>query len=160
MRRAVLVMVAVLAMLATGCGGGDDGDDSGSEVSSSDGGEASSSDDGGSTITTVGALGLDLPIAVPADIPAPSTGEYVGENEAAAPYRAVQIGSEHDAEELRAAVRSWAGSVGANYDESLEQAVYVATVDGAEMGVYVWVRTTDVGDHPTLLEIGTVAVEE
>ncbi len=135
--RSLAVVLLVGALVSAGCG----------------------SSGGGATIVTVGALNLDLPITVPSDIPAPSNGEYAGENEQAAPYRAVQVGSDFDSEELRAAVRDFAESVGANYDESIEQALYTTTIDGVDQGVYVSVRTTDVGPYPTLLEIGTVDVE-
>ena len=145
MRRALLIVVIALA----GCGGDDDGGPS------EDGEPASDT----AIIVTVGDLDLDLPIAVPADIPAPSSGVFAGENELATPYRAIQIGSDYDPEALRAAVRAFGESAGANYDESLGQVLYITTVDGVEQGVYVWVRTTDVGDHSTLLEIGTVDVE-
>jgi hypothetical protein len=32
-----------------------------------------------------------------------------------------------------------------------------SAINGQDRAVYVWVRTTDQGDHSTLLEIGTAA---
>ena len=159
MRRLLTLLAAVL-LLGMACGG--NGDES-STASSDDGGseEVDASGIGGATIVTVGELGLDLPIVVPDEIPAPSSGVYVGEIEGDDPYTSVHIGSDYDASELRAALRDWAAAAGANFDDSLEQALLVTSnPDGTTTAVYAWVRTTDQGDYPTLLEIGTVTQEQ
>ena len=159
MRRLLTLLAAVL-LLGTACGG--NGDES-STASSDDGGseEVDASDSGGATIVTVGELVLDLPIVVPDEIPSPSSGVYVGEIEGDDPYTSVHIGSDYDASKLRAALRDWADAAGANFDDSLEQALLVTSnPDGTTTAVYAWVRTTDQGDYPTLLEIGTVTQEQ
>ena len=159
MRRFCILLAAVL-VLAAACGS--NGDEP-STASSDDGGreEADASDSGGATIVTVGELGLDLPIVVPDEIPAPSTAVYVGEIEGDDPYTSVHIGSDYDATALRAALRDWADSAGANFDDSLKQALLVTSnPDGTSTAVYAWVRTTDQGDYPTILEIGTVTQDQ
>ena len=135
--------VAVLAVLTTttGCGGDDSGGGPDPEA----------------TIVTVVDLQLDLPVEVPGDAPAPSNGVYAGEPTGTDPWESIWIGSDFDPEALRAAVRAFGESTGARYDDLLEQIVYNTTIGGEDRAVYVWVRTTDQGDHPTLLEIGTAA---
>lgn len=132
--------IAIIAVLAAGCGG-DDG-----------GGEDAS-------LVTVGDLGLDLPISVPPAIPAPSDGEYVGQPPAE-PWSAVQIGSAFDPEALRQAVRSFADTEpSARFDETIQQLVFEADIEGLPHSVYVWVRTNADIDLSTILEIGTVPLE-
>lgn len=132
-------VVAVLALLMAGCGGGE------SEPEA--------------TIVTVADLQLDLPIEVPGDIPAPSNGVYAGQPTATDPWVSIWIGSDFDPARLRGAVREFGEAIGAAYDATLEQIVYNTTISGEDRAVYVWVRTTDQGDHPTLLEIGTTPVD-
>lgn len=138
----MLAAVLVLGPAVGGCGD----DDSGPA-------------DADTGLVTVVALDLELPFAVPGDIPAPSDGELAGENEAASPYRAVQIGTSFDAEQLREEVRAFGRSVSARYDEGTGQVVYETDLDGVRHTVYVWVRTDDGGDHPTLLEVGILENE-
>ena len=116
------------------------------------------------TMVTLGELGLELPIVVPSDIPAPSDGVYAGENELAARYRAVQIGTLYDPTALRSTVRQFAETVGGNYDATLGRVTYVIEMKGVETGVYVsarkYVQTSIHGDtYSSLLEIGIVEVD-
>lgn len=138
--RVLVGVVTVLSLCATGCGG----DDATVEAA---------------TLVTVGDLGLDLPFSVPADIPAPSDGQFVGQPPAD-PWSAIQIGSTFDPESLRAAVRTFGDSVdGSRFDDSLGQVTYETEIDGVRHSVYIWVRTNADVDLSTLLEIGTVESE-
>lgn len=149
---------AVICLLLLGsCGGGDDSGESGQSDAASEKADESSSSEGASNsdaaveIVTIGALDLDLPIPAPDDIPAPSDGVFV-DVQTLGEWETIRIGTAHDAEQLRAAIKDHTGTVeSGRYDEALEALMF----DLPDYTYNLRVATTDQGDFSTYLEIDT-----
>lgn len=165
MRRALLLVLA--AGLLSACGSDDDDstDDTGvadDPVVVAPEAEPAAEDPEpavGATLemTTIGALGVDLPFPIPAEIPVPSDAVYIGESPTAAPYDAVQFTTDMDAELLKSELRSFADANNARFDEAIEQVTYIAEIDGARYNVYIWVLTSE---GETILEAGVIMIPE
>lgn len=108
-------------------------------------------------MVTIADLDVDLPFAIPGEIPAPSDAEYIGEATNAAPYSAVQFSTGMDAEALRAELAAFAADTDANFDEAIDQVTYLTEIDGVQHNVYAWVRTVE-GD--AVLEVGIIEIPE
>jgi hypothetical protein len=155
------VGLVICGLVLGSCGGSDDTGESGQsdiatdEVDESDKSEGASDSDGSSGIVTVGALGLDLPIPVPDDIPAPSDGVFV-EVRTLGEWETIHIGTAQDAEQLRTAIKDHAGAVEfGRYDETLGALMF----DLPDYAYSIRVFTTDQGDYDTYLEIATFKIE-
>jgi hypothetical protein len=157
-----LWVVVVCMLVLSSCGGGDDPPDSAQADTTTEAAddtntsEGASDSDGSAGIVTVGALGLDLPIPVPDDIPAPRDGVFfevltLGE------WEAIRIGTTHDAEELLAAIKEHTGAVEFGvYSESLGSLMF----DLPDYRYQISVVTTDRGDYDTYLQIATFKIED
>lgn len=140
-----LLVLAILGLVA--CGGSDGGD--GSDASGTDG----STDSATVEMTTFANVDSSSPVDLPGDIPLPSDAVFVGENAAAAPFRALQFESSIAIDEVHNAVRSFADSEpGARYDEAIAQAQFERDIDGVRHTIYLWPRSLD----STTLEIGII----
>jgi hypothetical protein len=76
-------------------------------------------DDTAIEMATIGALGIELPFPIPDEIPAPIDAEYIGENQLAAPYSAVQFSTNMAADTLRSELRNFAETIEARFDEAI-----------------------------------------
>ena len=108
-------------------------------------------------MTTIAALGVELPFPIPGEIPVPSDAEYIGESPNAAPYDSAQFTTAMDAELLKSELRDFADANDARFDEAIEQVTYITEIDGARYNVYVWVLTSE---GATILEAGIIMSPE
>ena len=141
-RRWLIGVLLSAALLVTACG-----DDSGGTGAGEEGGD-------GPAVVTLGELGLDLPIELPPDLPAPSDGTYVGDSPEAEPWTAVRIATQIDQAVLDEAIRAFAESdPDAGLDESIVQAQTTRDLSDGRYGVYIWTRTID---EQLIVEMGRI----
>ena len=137
----VLILLSA-AVLATACG-----DDGGGTGAGEEGGD-------GVVVVTLGELGLDLPIELPPDLPAPSDGTYVGDSPQAEPWTAVLIATDIDQAVMDEAIRAFAESdPEAGLEESIVQAQTTRELSDGRYGVYIWTRTID---EQLMVEVGRI----
>lgn len=160
MARGVAV-VLITALVLAACGGDDD-DAGRSGTTASEGGasaaeqsDASEDASGDAAMVTLGDLGLDIPFDLPAELPVPADGRYIGESPISDPYTAAMIATDLDRADIDAAIQAHAEANNMSFDESIAQATGTFELADGPHFVYIITRVTD--DTQLVVEIGRLA---